>query len=132
MQSDAANASKKLYRMLRPLFGAKFTINCKCLIHMVALVVAGTCAPLRVVAPVFCGCMLTANGNTQDKLASIVNNIVEHCNILDIVVEENITYRESKFLDRLLDLLHLGWMIDRRGPHQIRYARPGPQVPTGT
>ena len=29
MASDSAKANKKIYRMLRPLFGAKFPIHCK-------------------------------------------------------------------------------------------------------
>ena len=92
--------------MLVPLFSAKFAIHCKCLMHMVALAIAGACAPLRMVGPVFCGCMLMAHGNTQGKLAKHVKNMVGHDNFLEIVVEGSITGRETKFLDRLLDLLH--------------------------
>ena len=47
-----------------------------------------------------------AHGNTQDKLARAVKKMVHNDNFLELVVEGSMTERESKFLDRLLDLLH--------------------------
>ena len=89
-----------------PLFDAKFAIHGECLMHMISLAIAGACTPLRVVGPVFCGCMLMSHGNTQGKLARAVKNMVQSDRSLEIVVEGSITERETKFLDRLLDLLH--------------------------
>ena len=66
----------------------------------------GAYTPIRVVGPVFCGGMLMAHGNTQGKLARAVKNMVQSDRSLEIVVEGSIMERETKFLDRLLDLLH--------------------------
>ena len=59
--------------------------------------------------------MLKSHGNTQGKLARAVKNMVQSDRFLEIVVEGSITERETKFLDRLLDLLH--WdeaLVDER------------------
>ena len=42
---------------------------------------------LRVVGPVFCGCMLMSHGNTQGKLTRAVKKMVHNDNFLEIVVE---------------------------------------------
>ena len=41
LQSDSAPANKKLFRMVVPLFDAKFAIHGKCLMHMISLAIAG-------------------------------------------------------------------------------------------
>lgn len=87
VQSDSTKANDKLYRLIVPLFSAKFPIQCKCLMHITALAIAGACAPLRVVGPVFCGCMLMAHGHTQGNLTTSVDHLFGNSNSLEIVVE---------------------------------------------
>ena len=41
LQSDSAPANKNLFRMVVPLFDAKFAIHGKCLMHMISLAIAG-------------------------------------------------------------------------------------------
>ena len=50
--------------------------------------------------------MLMSHVNAQGKLARAVKNMVQSDRSLEIVVEGSITERETKFSDRLLDLLH--------------------------
>ena len=104
--SDWAKSNRKLFREMVSALKAPTAIQCKCIMHMVALSIAAAAIKLQVVGPVFCGSILMHSGSTQERLASLVEHLINQRGGLEVLVAPILSDRECARVDRLVDLLH--------------------------